>query len=434
MAQAVTNHAVKRLSVGVLACVALSACGGGGGGGGGGSTNPAPPPPSDPTPDPGMEASTAAVDFGQVVANQRVQRAIQITNTGNVDLDVTSSLATGPLGGIFDTTPTDECTNLAPNESCDVLVSFRPNAQDDFSDDVVIDSDADPITISLSGAGLGLNVQISQLSCDAGTVSGRAIVTDSFNQQIQGLAASNFTLYLNDDPQGSGIDSFTFDVVDQDLPISAGLVFDVSQSLAGSRTAIADEAGMFLDDNFDDADTAGVFQFASAIAENDLNRGFVVTDQAGRDELKNAFGDFNLDLTETTIWDSTDTVLDLVVQEPNEARSLVVLSDGQDTASVNSTLDDVIAKAAGANVPIFTIGFGDADTQSLEQLANETGGVFFAAPSSAELNATFQDIATNVTNQYDFSFPAPSSQAELTVEVLVDPDLGVDSRDIPACP
>jgi len=261
------------------------------------------------------------------------------------------------------------------------------------------------------------------------------IVSDSLNFPVVGLDSSNFTLYLGGDPS-NGIDPFTVDAISLDAPVSVGLVIDISQSLAGFRNDIAQQASFFLEDNFDDDDTAGVFRFAAEPDPNDLARGFVATDAAGIDSLTGTFSQpFDGSLDNTVIYDSVDTVLDLVIEENNPKRAIVVLSDGQDTVS-SISLEELIAKAADENIAVFTIGFGELDSEPLERLANETGGLFFPAPDSTELGTTFDSIASNVTNQYDISFvhPAPQSEAVLTVEVLRDPDRGEDSRDVPSCP
>ena len=434
MAQAIANQTVRRLSLGVglLACLALSGCGGGGGGGNAPAPAPAAPPP--PASNPSLTVESTSIDFGNVLLNRQVQRRLQVTNNGNVNLDVTASINDVTFG------VTGDCTGLAPGVSCELVVSFSPDLQQDFSADLELDSNANTPTIVLSGKGVALNLQITELATncavDPEEVNGRLIVSDSFDMPVLGLDASKFTLFLNGDPVNSGIDTFTLTALSTLTPVSVGLLIDISQSLAGNRNNIAQQAGIFLEDHFSPDDTAGVFRFASKVDSGDLARGFIATDAAGIAELQDTFDNpFDGTLDATVIWDSADAVLDLVIQEVNPNRAIVVLSDGQDTIS-SVTLDELIARAAAENIAFFTIGFGDIDTLPLERLANETGGLFFAAPDSTQLLATFQAIASNVTDQYEVSFihPAPQSSAELTVRVFDDPNRGEDSRDVPVCP
>jgi Ca-activated chloride channel family protein len=84
---------------------------------------------------------------------------------------------------------------------------------------------------------------------------------------------------------------------------------------------------------------------------------------------------------------------------PNHIRSIVVLSDGQDTSST-LLLDDLLKKIdattgeGGNSIKLFTIGFGtDADKTTLQKLADPTGGKQYDA-TPQNINKIYQDIAT----------------------------------------
>jgi Ca-activated chloride channel family protein len=85
--------------------------------------------------------------------------------------------------------------------------------------------------------------------------------------------------------------------------------------------------------------------------------------------------------------------------DPTHIRSIVVLTDGQDTNS-SGTLDDVLSKVTisgeegGNAIKIFTIAFGsDADKDVLSKIANATGGKQYAADPKS-IQSIYADIAT----------------------------------------
>ena len=90
MTQTVANQTFRRIfvSAGVLACLALSGCGGGGGGGGGNPPAAAVAPVSNPS----LVVASTSIDFGTLLVNQQSQRSLQVTNNGNVTLNVTASV------------------------------------------------------------------------------------------------------------------------------------------------------------------------------------------------------------------------------------------------------------------------------------------------------------------------------------------------------
>ncbi len=95
-------------------------------------------------------------------------------------------------------------------------------------------------------------------------------------------------------------------------------------------------------------------------------------------------------------------------QDPPPAR-IVLLSDGANTSGRDPLA--AAADATQAHVPVHTISFGTAsgyvdrggrpirvpvDGQTLRAVAEETGGGYHEASSSAELRAVYQDIGTSV--------------------------------------
>lgn len=101
-------------------------------------------------------------------------------------------------------------------------------------------------------------------------------------------------------------------------------------------------------------------------------------------------------------------------------RRIVLLSDGAST--VGRTVPQAIAAARKAGVQVSTIAFGTpngtvtsngqtvtvpADTRTLKQIADETGGSFHTAASESELRSVYSDIGSQIgytTKKKDISY------------------------------
>ncbi len=84
---------------------------------------------------------------------------------------------------------------------------------------------------------------------------------------------------------------------------------------------------------------------------------------------------------------------------PDHIRSIVVLTDGQDTESsttIDETLNQIGAfgEEAGSSIKLFTIAFGDdADKEVLKRIAKSTGGKQYDSDPKT-INKVYSDIAT----------------------------------------
>ncbi len=84
-----------------------------------------------------------------------------------------------------------------------------------------------------------------------------------------------------------------------------------------------------------------------------------------------------------------------------EARSLVVFTDGADTAST-TTESQVVAMAQEAGVRIFTIGLSQSvSIDVLSRIADGTGGAFFFAADIHGMITAFRGMNTLLTGDYD---------------------------------
>ncbi|MDJ0782064.1 MAG: hypothetical protein QNJ22_08825 [Desulfosarcinaceae bacterium] len=103
-------------------------------------------------------------------------------------------------------------------------------------------------------------------------------------------------------------------------------------------------------------------------------------------------------------------------------RAVVAISDGEDRLS-RQTLDGVIAFAVKRDVPVFTIGVGRTDAESLFQLAAGTGGRYFHAPNALGLADTLHQLHLLLERQYRITYGNGGiTDAEHILEVIVESD------------
>jgi Ca-activated chloride channel family protein len=116
----------------------------------------------------------------------------------------------------------------------------------------------------------------------------------------------------------------------------------------------------------------------------------------------------------TAMGDAITTSLRAVLRgvpagEDDPAARIVLLSDGDSTTG--GSVDDAIAAAAAARVPVSTIAYGTPDgvvvsngrtfqvpvnTATLERVAAGTGGTAYTAATAAELRSVYDDIGTQL--------------------------------------
>jgi hypothetical protein len=133
----------------------------------------------------------------------------------------------------------------------------------------------------------------------------------------------------------------------------------------------------------------------------------------------------------TLLYDSVYKAIDDAALQTAYRRAVIVATDGVDEGSTagvplsTHTLAGVIANAVSKNVPVYTIGIGGSVNASvLEEMARQTGGVFYSAGTSQNLATIYQQLSSLLfRDQYALTFNqqtlgAPGTIAPLTVGVV----------------
>jgi Ca-activated chloride channel family protein len=135
----------------------------------------------------------------------------------------------------------------------------------------------------------------------------------------------------------------------------------------------------------------------------------------------------------TAIWDAVWASSNdlLAVSADNTRRTIILLTDGEDTSS-QMKMHDAIERAQKADALIYAIGIGDSyqggvDEGSLRKITEQTGGRAYFPRSESELRSAFMQIQRDLREQYLLAY-SPSNKArdgsyrKLQIEV-VDPEL-----------
>ncbi len=256
-----------------------------------------------------------------------------------------------------------------------------------------------PPPASPSSPGTGQNPgQDERIKLDTDLVTLTVTVTDPYNRLVTGLDRQHFELF--EDKVKQSIEFFN----DDDVPVSLGIVFDVSGSMKGKLDRARDSLRAFVETSHqeDDFFLVGFNQRADLIAEfsdgDTLVNKLTLVDPKGQ----------------TALYDAAYLGIEKVKQGRHTKRALLLISDGQDNSS-RYTYGELRKLLREAGVQIYCIGiveFGGAaggtlDLQGqaiLEEIAQVTGGKAFFPRSAAELEDATTRIALELRHQYSLGY------------------------------
>ena len=243
-------------------------------------------------------------------------------------------------------------------------------------------------------------------------------VFDANYKVIRGLPQSAFTVYENGAKQEIAV------FRQEDVPVSMGLVVDDSASMRDKRERVISAAlAMVKASNPDDE----VF-LVNFSGEPEITQGFT----ADLKLLEKGLRGIGPARGETAMRDAVLLgIQHLRSKAKRDKRVLVVITDGEDNASVASQ-QRLIEYAHQNNAIVYGIGILGGEhpaaaaraKQRLEELVNATGGrAWFPADVSA-IEAITPEIAQEIRNQYVVGYtPADSTKdgkfRKVTVEVNV---------------
>jgi tight adherence protein B len=123
---------------------------------------------------------------------------------------------------------------------------------------------------------------------------------------------------------------------------------------------------------------------------------------------------------ETALYDGLFTAASLLRTEAEEGRTILLVSDGGDTVSVNSEEEtQSVLATLGAAFYAIELQSPENDSEALQRLANAAGGTVTAADEPAVLEALFGDIAALLLNRYELTYTsAAAGSTSLRVSMI----------------
>ncbi len=175
-------------------------------------------------------------------------------------------------------------------------------------------------------------------------------------------------------------------------PLNVTLVIDVSSSMnSGGKLEAAREGAKAFIERLGNDDLITVYSFSG--------RSHVVVPPTrignGRSSVLNAVGGLQTE-GDTALYDTVFRVRQDIKPDSKRINAIVVLTDGQDTASKSTRLDALLnaVRTAKGSVTIYTIGYGgDADGSVLAQIADAGNGAYFSG-DPATINQVYLEIAS----------------------------------------
>ena len=299
-----------------------------------------------------------------------------------------------------------------------------------------------------------ITVSLNQINTDCVTnapekqVAAFVTVNDQNGDAVTSLTGTDFTVFegatqilAGAPPQGNNL---TVRFAEQaNIPLSVALVLDFSRSIGGEfgdRQDLADEkeAAIGFVNLLRDNDEGEIVKFG-LVVESTL--GFTLADATGKQDLETAINaDFTGDNNGSAVYDAIIQALkDTDLRQIDRRKAVVILTDGDDTSSAPTTINDVITTAKGYGIPVFTIGLGNSlIAANLQRIADETGGIFYPSVDAGDLTDIYNQLAdTLIINQYVLQYDsslAAGTSTDLMVEATFNGLVDDDTRIFTLCP
>jgi len=227
---------------------------------------------------------------------------------------------------------------------------------------------------------------------------------------------------------------------------SSSLVIDRSGSMSGTKLSDAKDAAKTFVGFMTANDRAEVVSFSYNVSVDQV----FTNDKSA---LYNAIDSLSAGGA-TSLYDGIWKGLDDTNLEASKRKAVIVLTDGQENWSSSEhgggsppDNSDVIGHANDLNIPIYTIGLGLSKgitveegvrvfrgfdpAQDLQQIANDTGGKPFDAPTSTDLEYIYVQITQRIQQQYIITFTDNTGVTEgyLTVKLNYNQLYGEDTKE-----
>ena len=213
---------------------------------------------------------------------------------------------------------------------------------------------------------------------------------DGDGKAIRGLAAANFQVTED------GLEAAPLSLAPAqsgEVPISVVLAMDISGSMRGAKREAAVKGASAFVDQLGKSDLCALVTFGTGVRE-------IVDFTSVHELVKRELAGLRASDRETYLYQGIFDSLDRAGKAPTNRSAVVLLTDGQDEGSSLGT-QEVLAKIAAREVPIYALGYGkDTDTKTLKRFAAASHGQFYLATEGADISGAFTDVAKELQNDY----------------------------------
>jgi VWFA-related protein len=253
------------------------------------------------------------------------------------------------------------------------------------------------------GLGPALAAPQAEFSTGIKIVSLLVTVRDKSGKFVNELEQGDFIVEEDGHPQTISYFSRQYD-----LPLTLGLLVDSSGS---QQEVLGDEltasAAFFHQMLREDVDQAFLERF-------DERAWLVQNVTVSRAKLEAALGILANRVRQspgrgTVLYDAIADSADLIMKRLQGRKALVLLTDGDDTAS-RTSLDMAVASCQRADTVAYSIGIGTGLARGasvLETLARRTGGGYFEVSRKQTVDVIYKTIEEELRSQYNIGYLAP---------------------------
>jgi Ca-activated chloride channel homolog len=228
------------------------------------------------------------------------------------------------------------------------------------------------------------------------------LVVTNGGQFVRGLKQQDFEVFED------GVVQPIASLVSEDAPLDLVLAIDVSGSMEKSLVEVKPAVKQLLS-------RLRIGDSATLVGFNDTM--FIAAEREKDRRTREAAVDLLTSWGGTALYDATVRTLDMVSRETGR-KGLVIFSDGDDRNSLTKR-ETALARVQASDAMLYTIGFGGGSTvpqlrASLESYARATGGKPYFPKDTAELDGIFNEIVTELANQYVLSYSSTNSRQDGT--------------------
>jgi VWFA-related protein len=231
-----------------------------------------------------------------------------------------------------------------------------------------------------------------------GSVQVLVLPNDANSKALSGLSSANFQVKV--DGRGQKLLSLAR-ASEAGKPLSIVLAVDVSASMQGEGIRSVVKGASALLDSLGKGDLCSLIVFGTSIRQ-------VSEFTDDHERIRTALAGLNATDRQTHLYQALFDALDKADAAPTSRAAVVALTDGKDDGSALG-IQEIVAKAAIKDVPIYTMVYGArADLETMRRIATVSRGTFYAAPRPEDVVRAYGDIAEQLQSNYLISFALPA--------------------------